>query len=103
MTPKEKAKELVYKMYVKYEPKIDDKGGIYYFNMSIEVAKQSALICVDEILKQHKKIIVSHNITAYKSKEDFNNNLTDIQNQLDSYVLSKDSYWEQVKQEINNL
>ena len=33
----------------------------------------------------------------------FNENLIDIQNQLDNYVLSKDSYWEQVKNEINNL
>ena len=51
MTPKEKAKELVEKMYVKYEPKIEDKGGIYYFNMSFDIAKQSALIAVDFALE----------------------------------------------------
>ena len=51
MTPKEKAKELVEKMYVKYEPGIEDKSGIYYFNMNFDIAKQSALIAVDEILK----------------------------------------------------
>ena len=51
MTPKEKAEELVEKMYVKYEPKIEDKGGIYYFNMSFDIAKQCAIIAVDEIIE----------------------------------------------------
>jgi len=50
MTAKDKAKELIEKMYVKYEPGIEDKSGIYYFNMSFDIAKKSALIAVDEML-----------------------------------------------------
>ena len=50
MTPKEKAKELVEKMYVKFEPGIEDKSGIYYFNMSFDIAKKCALIAIDEML-----------------------------------------------------
>ena len=50
MTAEQKAKDLVEKMYVKYEPKIEDKGGIYYFNMSFDISKQCALIAVDEML-----------------------------------------------------
>lgn len=50
MTAEQKAKDLVEKMYVKYDPKIEDKGGIYYFNMSFDIAKQCALIAVDEML-----------------------------------------------------
>ena len=117
MTPKQKAEFLLDEFFIiqqqikwtenenyltkcaELNEELEDEANYYWK----ELARKSALICIDEILKQHKKIIVSHNITAYKSKEDFNNNLTDIQNQLDSYVLSKDSYWEQVKNEINNL
>jgi len=51
MIAEQKAKDLVEKMYVKYEPKIEDKGGIYYFNMSFDIAKQCALIAVDEIIE----------------------------------------------------
>jgi hypothetical protein len=61
MTAQEKAKELVEKMYVKYEPKIEDKGGIYYFNMSFDIAKQSALIAVDEILENsHTSVFTNY-------------------------------------------
>ena len=89
MTPIEKAKELVYKMHVKYEPKIEDKGGIYYFNMSIEVAKQSALICIDEILD-----------TGLLGG-DYRNDQSTINDF--STVTWYINYWEEVKQEINNL
>ena len=89
MTPKEKAKELVKKHLKTYDIKI--------------IALESSIITVDEILKQYKKIIVSHNISAYVSVKEFNTNLTNIQNQLDYYVLSNSSYWMQVKQELKDL
>lgn len=94
MTPKEKAQELV----DKFIPYAYDGAS-----SSEENAQECALIAVDEILNQQKKIIVSHIITAYKSAKDFNKNLTDIQNQLDHYVLFNDNYWRQVKQEIESL
>lgn len=43
MTPNEKARELLNKMFMQLNVKID--------NMRIEEAKQCALICVDEILQ----------------------------------------------------
>ena len=68
-----------------------------------KIAKNLALIAVDEILEQHKKITVSHIITAYKTIQDFNQNLTNVQNDLDSYVLENYGYWQEVKQEIQLL
>ena len=44
MTPKEKAEELVYKMY-----QVDDITG--NFPMCLETAKECALIAVNEIIK----------------------------------------------------
>ena len=100
MTPKEKAKELVDKYSI---IRFNINGNFITRHLWKEEATQYALIAVDEILNQQKKIIVSHIITAYKSAKDFNKNLTDIQNQLDHYVLSNDNYWRQVKQEIQAL
>ena len=91
MTAKEKAQELV------------DKYQTLYYLESKSKAKQCALIAVDEMLKHDEKIIVSHKTSAYKSFEDFNQNLKHIQNELDSYVLSRYSYWQEVKQEITQL
>ena len=44
MTPKEKAKELVDKMYM-----LDDPNGNY--PMCFDIAKECALVAVDEIIK----------------------------------------------------
>jgi hypothetical protein len=118
MTAKDKAQDLVNK-FAKIQEKIDwteDKQlmelcgernealgqqGEYYWN---ELAKQSALIAVDSILKEcHNQIIVSHRTGGYKSFEDFNQNLIHIQNELDGYVLSSDAYWQEVKHEITKL
>jgi hypothetical protein len=99
MTPKEKAKELYFEM-LNWQP---------YANQYIErniistTAKKCALIAVDEILSQHKKITVSHILSGYKSIQDFNENLTNIQNELDSYVLQNYGYWQEVKQQIEKL
>ena len=65
MTPKEKAIELVNKFLQIYEGRVPQ-------------AKQCALICVDEILESHYKVLVG--------------------------VMPKVSdYWQEVKQEINKL
>ena len=76
MTPKEKAKELVDKMEKDFQ----------YF-ASREVAKQHALIAVDEILNlNHPCAIVYSEISE--------NVMTDY---------TQEYYWQQVKQEIQNL
>ena len=67
------------------------------------IAKKSALIAIDEMLKQFNKIKVSHIITGYITYKDFEENLTSIQNQLDSEMISKWNYWNEVKDEIKNL
>ena len=46
MTPKEKAKELVINMQIEH----DTEKRCYYFHMSLESAKRSSLIAVDEII-----------------------------------------------------
>jgi hypothetical protein len=66
-------------------------------------AKQCALKAVDEILNQCKKINVSHKIGAYETVKDFMDSVTDIQNQLDYHVLANYSYWQQVRQQIQQL
>ena len=71
MTPREKAKELVYKYQSGYK-----LGGFnFQFQNDDEDAKQCALIAVDEIL--------------------------DINSVDKDYELS--NYWQEVKQEIENL
>ena len=89
MTPQEKAKELVEKHLTAYD---------------IEpIAVKSALISVEEIQKQFNQIKVSHIITGYISYKDFEENLTSIQDQLDSVMISKWNYWNEVKHEIEKL
>lgn len=96
MTAKDKAKELFNKMYL-----VDDPMGNY--SMCFDTAKQCALIAVDEILKTHKKISVSHQISAYKTAKDFMQSGKNIQDQIDSHVLSNFGYWAEVKQQIELL
>lgn len=90
MTPKEKARELVEKYH-------DEFGMLWY------LAKQCALIAVDEILNQFKTPTISHIITAYKSAEDFNKNFLDIESQLKAFTTHQILWWQQVKHEINLL
>jgi hypothetical protein len=52
MKAKEKAQELVSKMYIEYKPSEDDASGVYVFYMNLEIAKRCALIAVDEIIKE---------------------------------------------------
>ena len=74
MTPKEKAEELVDKFW-------DKLYAIPSFNNPTELAEQSkqcALICVDEILESHYKVLVGVMPKTY-------------------------DYWQEVKEEINKL
>jgi hypothetical protein len=116
MIPKEKAQELFNKYFAVAESiewsseetalkaeKLNDELGddvLIYWN---ELAKQSALIAVDEMLSKDEKIIVSHKLSSYKTANDFNENFKHIQNELDSYVLFRYSYWQEVKHEITQL
>lgn len=68
-----------------------------------KIAKNLSNIAVDEILKTHKKISVSHKVSAYKSFEDYSKNLNNIQDELDRYVLKNYAYWHEVKKEIQLL
>ena len=59
MKPKEEAKELVYK----YKYRI--VRGVEIEQMSISLAKQCALICVDEIIESIRHIIVEKLMVEY--------------------------------------
>lgn len=74
MTAKEKAKELVEKFRVEVKDMMmhgDGEDEIFY-------AKRCALICVDEILESHYKVLIGVMPKVY-------------------------NYWKEVEQEINEL
>ena len=77
MTPKEKAKELVWKFAEYSHTDFDYNNGGYQVKSQMENAKQCALIAVDEII----------NCTR---------------NGLGDTIFSKE-YWQEVKQEIDKL
>ena len=80
MTPKEKSEELIHKFY-------EIENDSQYFGVNWKIAKQCALIAVDEILKlNHPYVIV------YESFED-----NVIENMTQEYYLNE------VKTEINKL
>jgi len=83
MTPKEKANELVVKYYSRIEHTLSEEYDKYVKF----IAQQCALIAVNEILKLE-------NINTY-------NYLTENKEQL--IVQLANSYWEEVKQEIQKL
>ena len=74
MTPQEKAKELVEKMYLVHSN--------FASEITMYFAKQCALILVDEIIKQMPSVYVTHD-------EEINS--------------GHRQYWQQVKQEIEKL
>ena len=78
MTPKEKAEQLVESFMNIKQQKLADYSIIYH-----PTAKQCALIAVDEIIQELEHL---------KHTEDCNEDV------FDSY-----QYWEEVKQEIENL
>ena len=82
MTPKEKANELVDKFYQRFPLKMDvitTRGDLSWEYDNWEQAKQCAIIAVDEILDDDMYDM---------SQELFENRI---------------NYWQQVKQEIENL
>jgi len=81
MTPKEKADELMDKMY--YIGRYDDQES-YNPTMAWERGRQCALIAVDEIL---------NNAVGYNAYDGVSEN--------DIWV--DDNYWQEVKKEINEL
>jgi hypothetical protein len=89
MTPKEKAKELVEKVYLmqasgEYEP---------YTSIPYPVAKQGALLAVDEILLNSSTI----GVMLRKDGELTEDKICRI---IDDSAIA---YWNEVKQEIENL
>lgn len=85
MTPKQKATKLFEKMLS------TDKVDNYSF-VSNNVAKQCALICVDECIESTKQLI--HHYTKVND-----NRYADIYLSMSLSV----AYWQEVKQEIVNL
>ena len=73
MKANEKAMELCVKFF---EPSVFEYEKKQYFE---EMAKQCALICVDEIVSEH------------------------LDEGINSYVQKRIDYWSEVKQEINKL
>jgi hypothetical protein len=84
MTAKDKAKDIVSEMYIEYKPSEDDASGVYVFYMNLEIAKRCALIAVDEIIQQWE--VIDTYIAGFGGK--LNQSL---------------KYWQEVKQEIQNL
>jgi hypothetical protein len=68
MTPKEKAEDLVSKMYIEYKPSEDDASGVYVFYMNLEIAKRCALIAVDEIIKAMDNVMLPNPFKQYWNK-----------------------------------
>lgn len=83
MTPKEKAEQLVESFMNIKQQKLADYSVIYY-----PTSKQCALVAVDELIKCSNQII--------KLYEDFGYINSDL-----SYQPTE--YWQDVKQEIENL
>ena len=86
MTPKEKAKELVNKNYKIFEDDEDE----HFIDTSKRISKQCALIAVDEILKNQENVVWKINklLSAFR---------------IDKKLELSEKYWEEVKQEIENL
>jgi hypothetical protein len=93
MTPKEKARELFDKYHLSF-------AGIVSFDDDWEaLAKQCALIAVDEIQNVIYSQKTTLSISAYKKIEDFNHDIR----YNDSLRHSKIFYFDFVKQEIEKL
>lgn len=100
MTAKEKARELVDTYRIMLMNTDTDCGEEILCTIT---AKYAALIAVDEILKTHKKISVSHQIFAYRTAKYFMQSVKNIQDQIDNHVLNNFGYWAEVKQQIELL
>jgi len=81
MKPKEKAKELVEKYLKKIiELAYAERRSAIVSTKTRELANQSALICVDEVLEN-----ISEEVSTY------------------NHFMMNTDYWKEVKQEINKL
>jgi len=86
MSPKEKATELVDKYYQIFEDDEDE----HYIGTSKRISKLSALIAVDEILKNQENVVWKINklLSAFS---------------IDKKLELSKKYWQEVKQEIEKL
>jgi hypothetical protein len=91
MTPKEKAGQLVQKYAIKLPlenyGRVDKQNGLIILDYNIDVAKQCALIAVDELIKNQEKI--TKNINRHLS-------IANIE------IQDTGNFWIEVKQEIEN-
>lgn len=85
MTPKEKASELVNKMWIYPLPN---------FNGSLEYAKQCAIIALDEIIKSQPR---------YPNDVDWDDVGATHQYYYEAQHEEALNYWQEVKQEIEKL
>lgn len=91
MTPKEKAEELVDKMY--FSRRYDDTEN-YIPQRAYDHAKQCALIAVDEIIKSEPR---------YPSNVDWDDAGGSFQYYYEAQREEAERYWEEVKKEIENI
>lgn len=107
MTPKEKAENMYNNYSIDIKFTMEDCSWTYRGNnyelCVKKTAKQCALIAVEYMLKESVLPIISHRTDSYKTAEDFNKNFNHIKDQIDSFIISKYSYWQQVKHEIEKL
>ena len=107
MTPREKAIELVCKMYGCHKFDLDYVS--IHFSDQYQIAKDNALIAVDEIIEMYSKLFkdfdkVSLFITVFKTANDFDETMNDLKNnQLKPYAIKSMFYWEQIRKEIEAL
>jgi len=83
MKPKEKAKELFDNLFLLHNSSTDENGNFFIVALNKDLAKQCALIAVDEIIKLSSKSV--GNIHQQRAINNINN------------------YWQEVKQEIEKL
>jgi len=113
MKAKDKAKELVDKFYnlqssIAWDTTQETKEKASIFNDELgsdvelywhELAKQTALISIDEMLKELKSIRINLSPGSYVSYQDYKRDLDGIQHD----AISKLLFLDQVKQEIQQL
>ncbi len=97
MTPKQKAIQLLRKMHVTQENAISNETNISYYCMAFDIARECALIAVDEIIDALEKY---DELTEKHLKDEFD--VTYFSCELQN-MDSDFRYWEKVKQEIINI
>jgi hypothetical protein len=97
MTPKEKAKEIFDKYYLKTKSGMDKDFGWVCISLNKGMAKQCALIAVDEIIKSMSRYddLIEEDLKREFGIEFFSSELQNMDGDF--------RYWQQVKQEIEKL